>query len=61
MNLIETIDEHTKTTLEHAEKLQALTETVAGISAAHNERVLSMLLDSTSILSQVAQSLEDSK
>lgn len=61
MNLIDIIDQHTESALSHAEKLQAITETVAGISAAHNERVLSMLLDSSSILSQVAQSLEDSK
>ena len=61
MDLTKIIDEHTKTALEHAEQLQILAETVAGINAAHNERVRMMLLDSSSILSQVAQSLDDAE
>lgn len=65
MNLIEIIEKHTETALKQAEELRAISETMSGLQVmatlndVENERTREMLADSSSILSQVLQSIED--
>lgn len=61
MDLIDIIDNHTKTALKQAEELQTIVETTAGFNAIQHERARQMLTDSHSILSQVLQSLDDAR
>ena len=58
MDLIDIIDNHTKTALKQAEELQAIVETTEGFNAIQHERARKMLSDSQSILSQVLQSID---
>ena len=59
MDLIKILDMHTDTVLKQTKALQELNETREGSDAMKNENVKESLADSTSILSQVLQSLED--
>ena len=59
MDLIKILDMHTDTVLKQTKALQELNETREGFDAMKNEKVKKSLADSTSILSQVLQSLED--
>jgi len=58
MDLIKILDMHTDTVLKQTKALQELTETSEGFDAMKNEKVKESLADSTSILSQVLQSLD---
>jgi hypothetical protein len=60
-NIEETIKAETQTLLRAAEKIAELNGTMAGTVASTKPEVLSALEDSSSIMSQVVRSLQDSK
>jgi len=61
MDLIKIIEQHTETALKEAEEIRQISETMRGFAAMQNDRVKALLDDTSSILYQVAQSLDDAQ
>ena len=61
MDLIKIVEQHTETALREAEEIKRVAETMSGFAAMQNDRIKALLDDTSSILYQVAQSLEDSE
>jgi predicted Zn-dependent peptidase len=60
MDLIKIIDKHTETALKEAEEIKQISETMRGFALMQNDKVKKMLDDTSSLLYQVARSIEDS-
>lgn len=61
MDLIKIVEQHTETALKEAEEIKRVAETMSGFAAMQNDRIKALLDDTSSILYQVARSLEDSE
>jgi len=61
MDLIKIVEQHTETALREAEEIKRVAETMSGFAAMQNDRIKALLDDTSSILYQVAQSLDDSQ
>lgn len=59
MDLIKIIEQHTETALKEAEEIKRVSETMSGFAAMQNDRIKTLLDDTSSLLYQVAQSLDD--
>ncbi len=61
MDLIKIVEQHTETALREAEEIKRVSETMSGFAAMQNDRIKALLDDTSSLLYQVARSLEDSE
>ena len=61
MDLIKIVEQHTETALKEAEEIKRVAETMSGFAAMQNDRIKALLDDTSSILYQVAQSLDDAQ
>jgi light-regulated signal transduction histidine kinase (bacteriophytochrome) len=61
MDLIKIVEQHTETALREAEEIKRVAETMSGFAAMQNDRIKALLDDTSSILYQVAQSLDDAQ
>ena len=61
MDLIKIVEQHTETALREAEEIKRVSETMSGFAAMQNDRIKALLDDTSSLLYQVAQSLDDAE
>ena len=61
MDLTKIIEQHTETALKEADEIRQISETMRGFALMQNDKIKMMLDDTSSLLYQVAQSLEDAK
>lgn len=61
MDLIKIIEQHTETALKEADEIRQISETMRGFALMQNDKIKMMLDDTSSLLYQVARSLEDSE
>ena len=61
MDLIKIVEQHTETALREAEEIKRVAETMSGFATMQNDRIKALLDDTSSILYQVAQSLDDAQ
>ena len=61
MDLIKIVEQHTETALREAEEIKRVSETMNGFAAMQNDRIKALLDDTSSLLYQVAQSLDNAQ
>lgn len=61
MDLTKIIEQHTETALKEADEIRQISETMRGFALMQNDKIKMMLDDTSSLLYQVAQSLDDAQ